>query len=402
MSAPTTQPFDEVGSYTWMAPEGVTRVEYLVVGGGGGGGGSFDTGASGGGGGGMVLRGSLEVSPGDYYEVVVGNGGEGGGDTNIGDGRNDGDSSMNGSNSIFHTVIALGGGGGGGSRSSSNGEGGLAQQDNSVAPTGGLGGGNGNFHGGGGGGGAGGDGTQGAFRGAGGLGGAGVLVDIADSSGMYGVGGKGGNNTGNYNGADGDDNTGNGGEGSSSASFDVSFGGKGGSGIVILTYTAEDVPCVCAGSEVLTETGYKPIESITRDDRIMTSDGRLVQAKLSAYRVVGNHTNIPFIIPKDFFAPNKPSRELYISGRHGINVGQHLKMYPLRLRGIKRDTSRIGVAFKYYHLELPDYANDDIVCQNLSIEGFSNDYFKRNQKSIYSKKINNYKTGELFYVKCVS
>jgi len=99
-----------------------------------------------------------------------------------------------------------------------------------------------------------------------------------------------------------------------------------------LVFILEDTPCVCAGSEVLTDSGYKPIEDICSSiDRIVTSDGRRVEAKLNKYRVVGSPTNIPFIIPKDFIALNKPSKDLWISGRHGIHIGKYLTMYPLRM-----------------------------------------------------------------------
>lgn len=237
----------------------------------------------------------------------------------------------------------------------------------------------------------------------GGAGGAGIVSNINGIETTYGKGGNGANNSGNYNGASGGVNTGNGGGGSVAASSDVSSGGNGGSGYVFLVFILEDTPCVCAGSEVLTDSGYKPIEDICSSiDRIVTSDGRRVEAKLNKYRVVGSPTNIPFIIPKDFIALNKPSKDLWISGRHGIHIGKYLTMYPLRMQGIQRDTSLLGVSFYYYHLELPDFAEDNIVCQNISIEGFSNDYFERTKKSLYAKKIKDCRKGELFYVKFVS
>jgi len=153
------QVFTDVGSTSWTVPDGVTSVQYLVVGGGGGGGNGFDTGGGGGGAGGMVLTGTLNVSPGQSYSVTVGAGGAGG--DNIRSNRN----GQLGGNSIFHTITALGGSGGGGSRTGGTGSGGSAQVGTSNAPIGGAGGGNGSSSvrgSGGGGGGAAGNGGNGS------------------------------------------------------------------------------------------------------------------------------------------------------------------------------------------------------------------------------------------------
>ena len=56
---------------TWVAPSGVTSVDYLLVAGGGGGG-SF----GGGGGAGGVLQGTgFSVTPGQSYTITIGGGG---------------------------------------------------------------------------------------------------------------------------------------------------------------------------------------------------------------------------------------------------------------------------------------------------------------------------------------
>lgn len=94
------------GSCSWTAPDGVTSIEYLLVGGGGGGGGAA---YAGGGGGGGVLYGDLGVTGGTTYNITVGFAGPGaqsgtkgfnGGDTSFGTGTT-------------RTRNAVGGGGGG-------------------------------------------------------------------------------------------------------------------------------------------------------------------------------------------------------------------------------------------------------------------------------------------------
>jgi hypothetical protein len=62
------------GSGSWVAPEGVTAVDWLVVAGGGGGGAAY---AGGGGAGGFRTGTGLSVTAGTTYTVTVGAGGTG-------------------------------------------------------------------------------------------------------------------------------------------------------------------------------------------------------------------------------------------------------------------------------------------------------------------------------------
>ena len=59
------------GTYSWVAPAGVTSVAVVAVGGGGKG--YNGTGVGGGGGGALVYRNGVSVTPGNSYSVVVGN-----------------------------------------------------------------------------------------------------------------------------------------------------------------------------------------------------------------------------------------------------------------------------------------------------------------------------------------
>jgi hypothetical protein len=63
------QAYTSPGSYSWVAPAGVTSVSVVAVGGGSG---------SGGGGGALAYRNNIAVTPGSSYTVVVGAGGAGG------------------------------------------------------------------------------------------------------------------------------------------------------------------------------------------------------------------------------------------------------------------------------------------------------------------------------------
>lgn len=255
------------GSGTFTPPEGITSVQYLVIGGGGGGGGITDTsgsegvGGGGGGGAGAVRSGTLTLTPLSAYNVVVGAGGVAG----IGETRAGG----NGGNSSFATITSIGGGGGasvlfpagnggsggGGRLAAAGGTGTSGQGNNGGAGAGGTTS-TGAAGGGGGAGAAGGNGSSNT----GGTGGAGISNSITGTAITYGGGGRGGGffnssptGAGGAGGAggggsapgsraaggNGTANTGGGGGGASGgqgngAAFN---GGVGGSGVVIIRYT---------------------------------------------------------------------------------------------------------------------------------------------------------------------
>ena len=268
------------GTYTWVAPTGVTSIQVLVVGGGGGG--SNYNSAGGGGAGGLIYNSAFAVTPGSSYTVTVGAGGR------PAIGQADGSlPALNGGNSVFATLTAFGGGNGGqgnayggtrgtadvlpGSGNGTVGSGGGARHPS--VPAGGIGTtGQGNAGGasgtygtnypGGGGGGAGGAGgagnAAGTIAGAGGVGVANSITGVAtwyagggggsvQSGGTGGQGGRGGGGRGggpeiNYCGQDGYPGTGGGGGaggyGGSTTYYspaNTRNGGWGGSGIVVIS-----------------------------------------------------------------------------------------------------------------------------------------------------------------------
>lgn len=221
------QAYTTAGTFSWVAPSGVTSVSVVAVGGGGGG--QRLTSLAGGGGGGLGWKNNITVVPGNSYTVVVGAGGIGG--------------ACNGQPSYFiscGTVAGLGGatpssggggaggsrvgdgGGNGGSTSAGANYGGAgaggysgngSTSGTGVGGSGGAGSGGGNvaicgFNQGMGGGGVGilGQGANGAYPAGGGSGGATgqtpSAVGCTPAGGLYGGGGSwtgtGGSGSGNY------------------------------------------------------------------------------------------------------------------------------------------------------------------------------------------------------------
>ena len=228
------------------------EVEVLVVAGGGGGGARH---GGGGGAGGLLYASSYGVSQGTGVTVTIGAGGPGVNPGALGD------CGINGSNSVFGGLTAIGGGGGGsytspvptGGASGGGGGGGLnTTAGSSIVGQGNPGGTGGAITGGGGGGGAGAAGSNAAGANTGGNGGNGLPYSITGYSTYYAGGGGGGseptqaNTSGglggggtgdgqNQNGGAGVAYTGGGGGGTRSATTSL-IGGTGGAGIVIVRY----------------------------------------------------------------------------------------------------------------------------------------------------------------------
>lgn len=75
---PGQQAYTTPGTYTWIAPAGITSVSAVVVGGGASGSqGAASYTRNGGGGGGLAYKNSIAVTPGASYTVIVGAGGTG-------------------------------------------------------------------------------------------------------------------------------------------------------------------------------------------------------------------------------------------------------------------------------------------------------------------------------------
>ena len=293
--AETLSTFTVVQTTDWTAPAGVISVDYLVVAGGGGGGNGYDRSGGGGGAAGMMLTGTLAVTPGTTYTVIVGDGGIGGADARA---NNQGTA---GEDSVFATVTALGGVGGQGSRTytpTARYTGGTAQIGNTTsAQPGGGGGGGGSGGGGGGATGAGGNGSGTT----GGAGGAGLASDITGSSVTYAVGGAGGGYDTDINGADGTNNRGNGGGAGGSTSASSAKGGNGSTGIVVLKYlapapftfyeafgttTAISTTQYVSGNKIYAESSTYDVPAPYPPARVIVNDISVVNTELRGHTLV--------------------------------------------------------------------------------------------------------------------
>jgi hypothetical protein len=129
-------------------------------------------------------------------------------------------------------------------------------------------------------------------------------------------------------------------------------------------------PCIQKGMRILTSTGYKKVEHLKETDRLRTPCHRTVPIDILYHtKIVGSKRTVPYCIPKDYFCTNVPNMDTYISSNHAVfgNGKWHL---PYRLPGVKPCKDKIGEIIEYYHIALPEYEKDKIVCNNMPIDSW--------------------------------
>lgn len=156
----------------------------------------------------------------------------------------------------------------------------------------------------------------------------------------------------------------------------------------------EAEPRIFKGTLILTQRGYVPVESVKESDKLRTLDGRLVSAIKRKRILIGTPQTVPYVVQKDFFGHNVPSQDTLLTAKNGIivNAGLGFKMYPKEMRGARPDVSYIGKSLEYYHFELPDFAKDSLMCNNMAVEGYIGNY----RRPVRIERIAVEKNGSLY------
>ena len=132
-----------------------------------------------------------------------------------------------------------------------------------------------------------------------------------------------------------------------------------------------DPPCLCRGMKILTPDGPRVIESLVDGDAILAPPFHrpvLIQ-KIFSRIYIGTPDNIPVRIPVDFFEPGLPSEDILLSPNHGVFYNGEW-IFPVHIDGLSRETSFLGKEFTYYHICLPNYAEDKLWCHDLPVDSW--------------------------------
>ena len=133
------------------------------------------------------------------------------------------------------------------------------------------------------------------------------------------------------------------------------------------------VPCFLPGTRILTSTGYKRIEEIESGERILTSDGRAVQANVYKFSTKTTTETAPYCIPTGTLGNHSPSRDLHLTGNHAIKDSNGVWQIPKYLAKKNTEITQhsIGTIITYYHVECPNYMKDNLIAEGVTAESLN-------------------------------
>jgi len=128
----------------------------------------------------------------------------------------------------------------------------------------------------------------------------------------------------------------------------------------------EGVPCLTKTCNVLTPSGYRNVAEIKQGDVVTTSDNRQVEIQRILTSTLPADKVSPRLIKAHQFGKNQPLIDTHLSDWHAFNVNG---MWQLpKKSNLPKQWSEEQVTF--YHLELPDYYNDNLVVNGMVMESW--------------------------------
>jgi Hint domain len=141
-----------------------------------------------------------------------------------------------------------------------------------------------------------------------------------------------------------------------------------------LTYSA---PCYLQGTRILTETGYRAIETLAIGERVITaSTGSqairwIGRRSYGAGCVAGNRALLPVLIRAGALAAAVPQRDLRVSPEHALSIDDVLIPAALLTNGRTIDQPEFDAPVTYYHLEFAEH--EVIFAEGAPAESFVDD-----------------------------
>lgn len=140
--------------------------------------------------------------------------------------------------------------------------------------------------------------------------------------------------------------------------------------IVPLGSSPTPVPCLTGECEVLTTDGYVRIDQLHKDQMIVTPDNKTVPIKqIFSSEIIATKENAPYRIPKDFFHPGIPTKDIRISPHH-LYFYDCKWTLPVWTDGIYQEKECIGKTIRYYHVRLEDYPTEKLMCHGLPVDSW--------------------------------
>lgn len=133
-------------------------------------------------------------------------------------------------------------------------------------------------------------------------------------------------------------------------------------------------PCFVAGTQILTPSGYKAVEDIQSGEYVVTADKRRVPVKLYSFTTQATADTAPFRIAAHAIGPDNPKRDLHVSPRHAIKDTKGRWQIPKYLAYHNKKIQQYGVgeSVTYYHVECPNFYNDNLIAEGMEVESYKN------------------------------
>ena len=143
-----------------------------------------------------------------------------------------------------------------------------------------------------------------------------------------------------------------------------------------------DIPCLLGDTRVVTPNGNIKIQDLTEDDLVNTHDGRVLPIQsITSVTIITTSDSAPYLIPKDYFGKNRPSREVWVSPDHAILVNKKKNEWFIpSVHGKNKKLERYPMKERivYYNIALPNWLTDHFMVENsLVVESNGSDYHRK-------------------------
>ena len=145
--------------------------------------------------------------------------------------------------------------------------------------------------------------------------------------------------------------------------------------------TTNTPPCLTKKEAMIkTPNGYINITKLQKYDWVVTSDNRIVPiTKFPVDRIKTDKFNTPYIIPKNYFGKDYPSKSFKISPQHAIAINKKASEWFIPyINGNELERYKEYEIIDYYHIELPNWMTDHLVINNgVVVESLAESYHKK-------------------------
>ena len=139
------------------------------------------------------------------------------------------------------------------------------------------------------------------------------------------------------------------------------------------TFYPPAVACFVEGTPILTQNGYKSIETLMSDDLVVTSDNRMIGFKLLKKPILSTTTlTAPYLVKPGAFGKNIPAVPISLSATHKIQIRKGVWISPERASETNPLVKQYGIGepVVYYHIECENFLKDNIIAGGAIVESY--------------------------------